>query len=81
MDREAFLAYPKAIHSHGSAGPLRGKKLSMYEGGYRVPGIVRWPGRVKPGTECADPIGFTDLMPTLCAIAGTEPPADRTWTA
>ncbi|SIO59324.1 arylsulfatase A [Singulisphaera sp. GP187] len=75
---QALLGYPNAIHSHGSAGPFRGMKLSMYEGGYRVPAIVRWPARVKPGTECAEPIGFTDLMPSLCALAGVAPPADRT---
>ncbi len=37
-------------HPHGSAGPLRDKKGSVYEGGIREPGMVRWPGRVKPGT-------------------------------
>jgi arylsulfatase A-like enzyme len=51
-------------------------KLSMYEGGLRVPGIVRWPGHVPPGIECREPLAFFDLMPTLCALAGTTPPAD-----
>ena len=72
---EGLRRYPKAIHSHGSAGPLRGMKLSMYEGGLRVPGIVRWPGKVKPGTESAEPVAFFDLMPTLCAAAGVAPPS------
>lgn len=67
---EGLKRYPKAIHSHGSAAPLRGMKLSMFEGGIRVPGIVRWPGRVDPGTECDEPIGFYDILPTFCAIAG-----------
>lgn len=71
---EGLKRYPNAIHSHGSAAPLRGMKLSMYEGGIRVPGVVRWPGRVKPATECAEPIGFYDVLPTLCAAAGTTPP-------
>ena len=71
---EGLKRYPKAVHSHGSAAPLRGQKLSMYEGGYRVPGLVRWPGRVKPGTESAEPVVFYDLLPTLCAVAGTTPP-------
>ena len=75
---QELLGYPKAIHSHGSAGPLRGHKLSMYEGGYRVPAILRWPGRARPGTESAEPVGFVDLLPTLCAAAGVAPPADRT---
>jgi arylsulfatase A len=73
---ETLHRYPNATHSHGSAGPLRGMKLSLYEGGIRIPGIVRWPGRVKPGTESAEPVGFVDLLPTLCAVAGTEPPKD-----
>ncbi|WP_206107677.1 serine hydrolase [Paludisphaera rhizosphaerae] len=70
---EGYLRYPKAIHSHGSASPLRGMKLSMFEGGFRVPGVVRWPGRVKPGTEIAEPVAFYDLLPTFCALAGTTP--------
>ncbi len=74
---QELLGYPKAIHSHGSAGPLRGHKLSMYEGGYREPAIFRWPGHTKPGTECAEPAGFVDLLPTFCAMAGVTPPSDR----
>jgi arylsulfatase len=74
---QELLGYPKAIHSHGSSGPLRGYKLSMYEGGYRVPAILSWPGRAKAGEECAEPAGFTDLLPTLCAAAGAAPPTDR----
>jgi arylsulfatase A len=74
---QELLGYPKAIHSHGSSGPLRGHKLSMYEGGYRVPAILRWPGRAKAGTESAEPVCFTDLLPTLCAVARTTPPAGR----
>jgi arylsulfatase A len=75
---EGLRRYPKAIHSHGSAGPLRGGKLSMYEGGIRVPGILRWPGHTKAGTRGDEPVCFTDLLPTLCAAAGTEPPKGRT---
>jgi arylsulfatase A len=48
-------------------------KLSMYEGGLRVPGVVRWPGRVKPGSECAEPVVFYDILPTFCAVAGVAP--------
>jgi arylsulfatase A len=75
---QELLGYPKAIHSHGSSGPLRGFKLSMFEGGYRVPAILRWPGRARAGTECPEPVCFTDLLPSLCAVAGVAPPADRT---
>jgi arylsulfatase A len=72
---EGLHRYPKAIHSHGSAGPLRGMKLSMYEGGLRVPGVIRWPGRARPGGECAEPVVFYDILPTLCAAAGAVPPS------
>jgi arylsulfatase A len=71
---EGLRRYPSAVHSHGSAGPLRGMKLSMYEGGLRVPGVVRWPGRIKAGSECAEPVAFYDVLPTLCAVAGVAPP-------
>jgi arylsulfatase A len=70
---EGLRRYQNAIHSHGSAGPLRGKKLSLYEGGLRVPGVVRWPGWVKAGGECSEPMVFYDVLPTLCAVAGAAP--------
>ncbi len=65
------------MHPHGSAGPLRDKKGSMYEGGIRVPGILRWPGHTSPGTVSDEPVCGVDLLPTLCAAVGIEVPADR----
>ncbi|MCA9247612.1 MAG: sulfatase [Planctomycetales bacterium] len=65
------------IHPHGSAGPLRDKKGSMYEGGIRVPGIVRWPRHTQPGSVSNEPVSGVDLLPTLCAVAGAPVPADR----
>jgi len=62
----------------GSAGPLRGRKSSIYEGGIRAPGIVCWSGHVKPGTETDTPAGFVDLLPTFCDVAGVDVPKDRT---
>jgi arylsulfatase A len=53
-----------------SVGPLRGLKGSLYEGGIRVPMIVRWPGQVAPGTTGRRVVGFEDLLPTLAEIAG-----------
>jgi arylsulfatase A len=64
-------------HPHGSAGPLRDKKGSMYEGGIRVPGILRWPGHTQPGTVCDEPVSGVDLLPTLCEITGIGVPGDR----
>lgn len=49
--------------------PLRLGKGSPYEGGVRVPLIVRWPGVVKPGTACATPVSSIDYFPTLLEVA------------
>lgn len=57
-----------------SNGGLRGYKGSVYEGGIRVPMIVRWPGRVKPGTVNNTPSYFADWFPTLCEVAGLRKP-------
>jgi arylsulfatase A len=65
------------LHPHGSAGPLRDKKGSLYEGGIRVPGIFRWPGHIAPGEVSDVPVAAVDLLPTLCSLAGVEPPDDR----
>ncbi len=56
--------------------PLRGGKGFLWEGGIRVPWIVRWPGVVRPGTLCETPIISTDLFPTLLEVAGLEPDPD-----
>jgi arylsulfatase A len=66
-----------AQHPHGSAGPLRDKKGSVYEGGIRVPGIMQWPGFVRPGSVSHEPICGVDILPTLCEIAGADVPEDR----
>jgi arylsulfatase len=59
-----------------SAGPLRGLKGSLYEGGIRVPFIVRWPGRIKSGRTSDLPAVFYDLMPTICELAGAPMPKE-----
>jgi arylsulfatase A-like enzyme len=56
--------------------PLRGGKGMLYEGGIRVPHIVRWTGKVAKGTECGEPITSVDLYPTLLELAEAKPPAD-----
>lgn len=55
--------------------PLRGAKGMFYEGGIRVPFIVRWPGRIDPGARCDVPVTGIDFLPTLLEIAGIDPPA------
>jgi arylsulfatase A len=54
--------------------PLRDEKGTLYEGGIRVPLIVRWPGVVKPDTICAEPATTADLLPTFCAIGSAKLP-------
>ena len=54
---------------------LRGSKLSLYEGGTRLPLIARWPGHVPAGrVDETTVIAAVDMLPTLCAIAGAKPP-------
>ena len=61
----------------GSTGGLRGRKRHLYEGGIRVPGLVRWPGRVTAGTVSAVPVIGSDFFATLLAAAGVRVPNDR----
>ena len=69
--------HPKGSIFWGDAGPLRAGKGSCYEGGYRVPGIVRWPGKV-PAGKVSDAIFATiDFMPTFANLAGFDVPKDR----
>ncbi len=56
----------------GNNLPLRGKKGDLYEGGTRVPTIVRWPGKISAGTSSEVPVHIVDWMPTFCALAGVE---------
>jgi arylsulfatase A-like enzyme len=55
--------------------PLRGYKGMLYEGGIRVPLVVRWPGHVKPGSTCDEPVATVDVYPTVLALTGAPAPA------
>ncbi len=69
--------HPKGSIFWGESGPLRNGKGSCYEGGYRLPCIVRWPGRV-PAGKTSDAIFATiDFMPTFANLAGFKLPGDR----
>ena len=57
--------------------PLRGGKGMLYEGGVRVPLIVRWPGVVAPGSICSEPVTSTDFFPTFLTLAGRETDRNR----
>jgi arylsulfatase A-like enzyme len=58
----------------GGSTPFRGEKDTNFEGGWRVPCAIRWPGVIKPGTVSNDVFSHTDMLPTLAAAAG-EPDA------
>ena len=60
----------------GSNAPLRGYKGSTYEGGMRVPCLIRWPGRVPAGAVCSEMATSMDFYPTLARLAGATIPRD-----
>ena len=76
FDREQTLVFfgsdNGAISSIGSNGPFRGQKGRLYEGGIRVPAVISWPGRLKPGTSVGAPLHIVDLYPTLLRLAGVS---------
>jgi arylsulfatase len=63
---------------YGSAGPLRGYKMTTWEGGLRVPCIMRWPGAVPAGRVCGEMLTSMDLLPTFAHLAQASLPNDRT---
>ena len=69
--------YPADVErfNHRSTGPLRGMKGDAWEGGHRMPFVVRWPGTVRAGGVCHKMICHTDLMATLAAILEVPLPA------
>jgi arylsulfatase A-like enzyme len=75
-----FAAYTgaKALEAQGHfpSGPLRGYKSEVWEGGHRVPFLVRWPGVVKPGSACGQLVHHADLLATLADVLGTRLPAN-----
>lgn len=61
----------------GTPGTLRGMKRYVYEGGHRVPGILRWPGNISPGSVSNELVNATDILPTFCELSGARVPKDR----
>jgi arylsulfatase A-like enzyme len=59
---------------HYPSGPLRGYKADVWEGGHRVPFVVRWPGVVKPGSVCTQLSHQADLLATCASVAGLDVP-------
>jgi arylsulfatase B len=52
--------------------PLRGEKMTVFEGGIRVPAVIRWPGHIEPGTQTHQMMSVMDVFPTLAKAAGIE---------
>jgi arylsulfatase A len=68
------VIHMRADHEHDGARPWRGVKRDSWEGGHRVPFLVRWPGRVKPVTTSDQLTSLTDIMATIAAIIDTDLP-------
>ena len=62
--------------AHDPNAPFRGTKRQIWEGGHRIPMIVRWPGKIRPGSVSDETITHTDLLPTLAAYFGVALPND-----
>lgn len=73
-DNGPFLSYGE--HA-GSAGVLRGGKLTCFEGGVREPCILRWPGRIKPNSVSGELVASIDLLPTLAGLCGGKLPGKK----
>lgn len=81
-DTIVFFASDNGPHREGgadpaffrSSGPLRGFKRAMYDGGIRVPMIVRWPGHIEAGSVSDAVWAFWDVLPTLADVAGVPAP-------
>ena len=75
---ETLGRYSRAKNSFGSAAPLRGMKLWTTEAGFRVPGIITWPGVIEPEQTSSLPVSSLDFFPTFLQLAAQEAPKDRT---
>jgi arylsulfatase A-like enzyme len=73
---EAYAWKRAETYQHFSMGNLRGLKRDVWEGGHRVPFIIKWPGQVKMNTLSNEVISQVDVMATLASIAGIELPAN-----
>lgn len=68
---------PDTVRSAGSAWPLKGSKFNTFEGGHRVPAIVKYPGKITPGLVSNELVSSMDIFPTIAHIAGATIPGDR----
>jgi arylsulfatase A len=75
-DNGAFMIPGRGLEC-ASNGQLKGGGTMLYEGGIRVPCVIRWPGRIGAGTVCEEPLWSMDLLPMAIRATGGELPADR----
>jgi arylsulfatase A len=77
-DNGAENGYAKRLakYQHSSNGKLKGGKRDIYEGGHRVPFLMRWPGVIKPGLVCPDPVCQVDFLATCADLVGAKLPAN-----
>ena len=66
----------KAGSAPGSAGHLNGRKRDLLEGGIRVPGLIEWPGKIRPGSTSV-PAVTSDYLPSILDLIGAKPSGDR----
>jgi arylsulfatase A-like enzyme len=83
LDRDTLIVFtsdngaPNYIGIPEVNRPYRGWKLTLFEGGIRVPYAIRWPARIAAGQRVAEPVSGIDLLPTVLAAAGAPPATDR----
>ncbi len=81
LDERTLMIFTSDNGSRGDRGgsnlPLKGGKFNTWEGGLRVPCIMRWPGTIPAGTVSSEIVTSMDFLPTLARLAGAAPPADR----
>ncbi len=70
-DNGGYINYAGGFENISSNGPLRGQKTEMFEGGHRVPAMIRWPGRIKPAVSHQTAMTF-DLTRTILPLAGVQ---------
>jgi arylsulfatase A len=69
---ETLNRYPSAYRSYGSPGQLKGMKLWTHEAGFRVPGIIYWPMKIRGGIHDDTPVSSLDFLPTFCSLSGAK---------
>ena len=72
-----FFGDNGGLERYAKQTPLRSGKANLYEGGIREPLIVRWPGVVKPGSTCSEPVTSVDFFPTFLEIVGMKDQAKK----